>query len=774
MKYILFVISTILMHVGPVFSQTDVVHLPNLSSSVSIRRDHRGIPYINAASDADLYFAQGFVTASDRLWQMDLLRRVARGETAEIFGNVTLNEDRRWRRFNFAAVAERNLQYLPPELRSALESYATGVNAYISTLEPKTFPVEFRLLQFSPREWKPADTIIVGKILADALSTTWHHDLLRASLNSIEKEKLVDVLNQRTSYDVVLFGQEKFDSYRLISALPIQPSVDVEAMAQFDNEQRTSSLSRIGLFAEDLAASNNWVIAGKHTKSGKPILANDPHLRPTAPGIWYLTHLSTPGMRVAGVTFPGVPGIVIGHNEFIAWGATNVGPDVQDIYLETFDGKGNYKTETGWQPVVERIEKIKVRRNPLKPETDVVEMKIFETRRGPVIIDDGAKKYSLSWTALDPKNNDLDAFFDVNRAKDWAAFTNGLRTYGGAAQNFIFADVKGNIGWYAAGKIPIRRKGDGSVPYDGSTNDGDWIGYIPFSELPHLFNPPSGLIVTANQRTVGTYYKYPAFIRDAAPPWRARRIFDLLNGRKNIDFDTVRDVQHDAMNIPLKRFAGSVVSLRAASPSTLSLVSDWDGRMLPESSAALIVNEIRNCAAGKIADENKPIPAALIRERILQKAITAKQSIWLMKAYANFSSLLKACDAEVKRDLEKRYGTDTAAWTWGKISAARIPHPLGAVPFIGAQFATPNTPLAGSGQTPNVASFVSMRFIASPGLWDETRQVIPLGQSGDPRSPHFKDQFEAWRTGLPAIFPFSEAAVEKSTINRLELVPVIK
>ena len=255
-----------------------------LKASVTIRRDARSVPYIEAASDADLYYAQGYVTASDRLWQMDLLRRVARGETAEIFGRAVLEEDKRWRRFGFAAIADASLAELTPELRAALENYARGVNTYIATLDEKSLPVEFQILQYRPRPWTPSDTIVVGKILADALSTTWRNDLLRASISELSSEKVADLTEQVTPYDVVLFGKDIPTPRRAAS---VSPAVSTNAVAFAENEflVRATSLERVGLYAEGLAASNNWVISGSRTVDGKPILANDPHLSPAAPGL---------------------------------------------------------------------------------------------------------------------------------------------------------------------------------------------------------------------------------------------------------------------------------------------------------------------------------------------------------------------------------------------------------------------------------------------------------------------------------------------------------
>lgn len=774
------------------------VALPGLQSSVTVKKDARGIPYIDAKDDADLYFVQGYVTASDRLWQMDILRRRARGETAEIFGRAALEDDKIWRRYGFAQIAEDNLKFISPELRTALDRYAAGVNSYIATLTPETLPAEFKILQYKPAAWRPSDTIVVGKILAEALSSTWYQDLQRAAaMSSLPADKFKDLTNQVTPYDVVLFGKDvplaksaavdmrkparskgdirNVECIALLPCgrLPDTPSPNLLAAAEKQMAIRDRSLAEIGLFAEDLAASNNWVISGKLTADGKPLLANDPHLAATAPGIWYMAHLNTPSMRVAGVTFPGVPGIVLGHNEHFAWGATNVGPDVQDLYLETFDASGKYKTPTGFESPTIRKEEIKVRLSPLKVETETVTLDVVETRNGVITVEEGTRKYALKWTARDAKNSDLGAFFNLNRGKNWEDFKAALSQYGGATQNFVYADVKGNIGWYAAGKIPIRQTGSGEVPYDGSTNDGEWTGFIPFAELPNLYNPLSGLIITANQRIVGTDYKYKQMSRDAAMPWRARRLYDQLTSRAKLTMDDVRDAQHDIYNQPFAMLAKDIVASNAASAETTALLKDWDGMMKADSKAAVVVNEIRGCMANKMAEANKPAPVNAVRERVLFWAVNQKSARWLPSGFASYNDLIKSCEESSRASLAdpKRFGPDESKWRWENVFRARFIHPLAAAPLIGGQFLVEPKGVSGSGQTPNVGPYVSMRHIASPGNWDATRFVIPLGQSGDTKSPHFRDQFENWNTGTAAVFPFSKAAVDAASKSAITYRP---
>ncbi|MBX7060514.1 MAG: penicillin acylase family protein [Pyrinomonadaceae bacterium] len=765
-------LSTILS--APIVAQSSATKLTvdGVSHDVTVRRDVRGIPYIEAANDADLYFAQGYVTASDRLWQMDMMRRVVRGETAELFGKAALEQDKRWRRFGFARVVDASYATLAPELKAALDSYTRGVNAYIASLDETTTSIEFKLLQYKPSQWKPTDSLAIGKILADALSTTWRNDLLRAQVQGLSRDKLADLERSTTPYDVILFkGSAK--AKRAAQIRTSRPSDSVLAAAERDEDLRRTSLEALGLYADGLAASNNWVISGKRTATGKPILANDPHLSASAPGIWYIADIRSPQVHAAGVSIPGIPGIVLGHNETIAWGATNVGPDVQDVYKLELDGNGSYLSPRGWTKLAVRTEKIAVRTNPLSPATADVDLEVRSSEEGPVILDDRSGTYALRWTAFRPENNEFEAFYRLNRAGSWLSFTNALKTYGGPAQNFIYADTKGHIGWYAAGRIPIRRKGYGSLPYDAKTNDGDWIGYIPFSELPHLYDPPTGLIVTANQRTVSPDYKFPQVASDASAPWRARRIFDRLSAIKRISKDDVANVQLDAFNIPLDLLAKEIVRRKAASPDTLELLTGWDGRMLPDSRAALLSEEIAKCVTTEITRANPLVNYGVIRERITERAIREGLTRWLPSGVKNYDDLLRSCDSGSRESLARIFGPDPNAWVWGGIFSAVFPHPLVMTPVVGKQFVTRTDPLAGSRYSPNVGSSVSMRYIVTPGEWDATSLVIPLGESGRPDNEHYKDQFDQWRTNTPPPLVFGQTAASKLGVS-LILSPTSK
>ncbi len=769
---------------------TQTLKLAGLKSSVTVRRDERGIPYIEAANEADLYFAQGYVTASDRLWQMELGRRFARGELAEILGRDALEEDKRHRTYGFAQVVEAEIAQAPPQARAQLELYAQGVNAFVSSLDEKSWPPEFRILQFKPRPWTPADSLLVIKNFGEALNTSWPTDIvMETGLPLLPADKRDALLIETSPLDVLVVGTDNVRK----KAAAIAPQTDsssrletLQTLAQIENNM-ARSFERLGLFAEDRAASNNWVVSGKRTASGKPLLANDPHLGASAPSIWYMMHLSAPGMRVAGVTSPGLPGIVIGHNERIAWGFTNVGPDVQDLYVETFDKENprKYMTPAGWREAVVRREEIKVRKGFLDSSTEIVPLDVTITRHGPIVLEKNGKRYALRWTALDPKLNDAAGFQALNSARNWKEYVAALSSYTGPMQNMVYADVDGHIGYYAAGRVPIRKSGDGNVPYDGSTDAGEWTGFIPYDKLPHLFDPPSGIIVTANQRIVGR--DYPYFLTHLWPaPYRARRILDLLQAKPKLTIEDFRAIQGDTHSIATATFAREFVKLargQAASASdgkwgeTIQLLETWDGRMNADSRPALLAavmraefsNRIFTAALGAELAKSYTWPN---RDTLIDRIITEKLTEWLPKEFKDYAEMLRTCERAARETLTKRFGADESKWTWGQNAQVRFPHPLAAVPLIGQQFSIPAFPQNGSGGTVNVGRNVSMRFIADPGDWDKTQHGITLGESGLPNSPHWKDQLEDWRNTTPRAFPFSKAAVMSATRETLVLEPM--
>ena len=776
--------------------EPQTLQISGIKEKITIRRDERGIPYIEAQNDEDLYFGQGYATAADRLWQMDLFRRTARGELAEIMGagpnNAALDQDKLHRTYGFIQAAEAEYANLSPRSRAVLEAYARGVNAYASSLEAKSRPPEFQILNYDFRPWIPQDSIVVVKLFFEALSDTWRLDLMRQNLASLPREKQAVLMPLVSSLDVLVVGKDvpaRATPARSTGAVASPLSPESQKALAHSALIAADALARLGLYADELAASNNWVISGKRTVSGKPLLANDPHLRPSAPSIWYMTHLSAPGVRIAGVTSAGLPGVIIGHNEHVAWGFTNVGPDVQDLYLEKFDPANpkRYQTPSGWQDAVIRREEIKVRKGLASAGHDVVTHEVTVTRHGPIIFEGDGKRYALRWTAFDSKRLAGDLNYALNRARNWEEFKIALHSFVAPTQNVVYADVNGHIGYHASGIVPIRKSGDGSVPYDGSTDAGEWVDYIPIAKLPNLYDPPSGMIVTANQRIVGTDYPYH-LTHSWAQPYRARRIFDLLSEKPKHTADDFRRIIGDVYSIAGASFAQEVVKtlrpkltpgddkLRA----TLDAFEKWDGRVNAESTVAPIVGQMRLNFRSKILAAS--LGPDLIRgfqwsnfDTTLDRVIKEQPADWLPKEFASYADLLRASYGEARQSLTRSLGEDESKWTWGELAKARFPHPLSAAPLIGVQFTVPPFPQNGTGglvgATVNVGASVSMRLIADPGDWDKTQMGIALGESGLNKNPHWTDQLADWRAVTPREFPFTPAAVAKATKATLVLEP---
>lgn len=775
-------------------ASANLVQLKGLKDRVTIRRDERGIPYIEAKNDEDLCFGQGYATAQDRLWQMDVFRRTAHGTLSEIFPNLpgvpALEQDKLHRTLGFTQVVEAEWTQTSPASRARLEAYAAGVNSYINAQTPKSLPPEFQILGYQPSPWTGPDSLIVVKIFFEALSDTWRLDLMREAMSGLPAAKRAALMPVTSPIDVLVVGNDTKPATASKSVKKSSPlsTNALSELARIEEIQR-SALAQIGFLSDGVAGSNNWVVSGKRTVSGKPLLANDPHLRPTTPSIWHMVHLSAPGVRVAGVVAPGLPGVIIGHNDRIAWGFTNVGPDVQDVYLEKFDpaNPNKYMTPKGWQDAKIRKEQIRVRKGLGDLSADTIEHVVTETRNGPIVFEREGKRYSLRWTALDPTKNNADSAMSLNRARNWKEFTNALNSFTAPTQNIVYADVDGHIGYHAAGVIPIRKSGDGSVPYDGSTDAGDWVSYIPTNKLPQVFDPPSGIIVTANQRIVGT--SYPYFLTHSwAQPYRARRIFDLLSEKPKMNADDFRSVLGDVYSIAGVFFTQQTVKLLKPTltpadeklAATLKAFETWDGRASADSRVALMASQMR------LAFRSKILTAALGNELVrnyqwsnfdttLDWILKDQPADWLPKGVNSYAELLRACYDEATSNLTKQFGADEAKWTWGELVKARFPHPLASAPLIGIQFTIPPFPQNGTGgllgATVNVGSAVSMRLIADPSNWDLTQHGISVGESGVPSNPHWKDQLEDWKAVTPRVFPFTEPAVAAATKSTMILEP---
>jgi penicillin amidase len=735
-----------------------------------IKRDGRGVPFIRTTNEAELYFAQGYATAADRLWQMDFLRRTARGELAEVFGAGALEVDKLHRIYGFRCVAEKLFDGTSEETRLVLESYARGVNAFIEECGTKSLPPEFQLLSYEPRAWTPVDSLALGKLFAENLSFTVDADILRALLSDLPREKVAWLLPETSPLDLETEEATRYEG----AACEFSEA----ELALLTTELKRMRRARVATSSDREVGSNSWVVSGAKTVSGKPMLASDPHLPPTAPSIWHIVHLETENLRVAGVAVPGIPGVMIGHNEQIAWGITNLCPDVQDLYVEQFDpnNPSSYKTPAGWRAAEIRNEVIEVRKSA--PVT--LEVKV--TRHGPVIAESGSIGLSIQWTALDTTIIDLDAFLAIDRARHWDDFTIALSRYGGPPQNFTYADTAGHIGYHSAGLIPIRKTGDGSLPYDGTTDDGEWIGFIPFAQLPHAFDPESGIIVQANQRVVGRHYPYH-LTHNWRVPYRARRIHERLQSSRMFSVEDFLAIQADTYSYPDAIFAAKVVKLGAQLQTTstewsrlCAQLDNWDGHATAESTVLPLVCEMRKAFREHILNTAIGTERAQLYEwrnegTFIDGLITERPSEWLPPEFDSYAALLLSCYREAIDKLTKQLGADQKAWTWGRLAKVSFPHPLERLGPHGSKFATRSFPqnTGGSMPTVNAGARVSLRFVADLSNWDETRLCLPLGESGDPASAHRDDQLDEWRNVAPAKLPFSDEGIVDSTRNLLSL-----
>ncbi len=794
-----------------------VIQVDGLSAPVEVLRDARGVPHLRASSLPDLFFAQGYVTAQDRLWQMDLSRRLAEGELSEVFGERTLRLDVENRTLGFRQVSERALAELSPKARAPLAAYANGVNAFIASHKDH-LPIEFYLLKYRPRPWTEADSLAVALNMAKTLSTTWRTDLMRERIRAkLGLELSADLFPDHSPLDEPV--AEVAAAPGGAPKKPLSPSADGSfrgfPQARDDEESRTSVTFRARFLAslgmtEDVRlgmttdpgdldptlatlllagdagnpgrGSNNWVVNGAHTRSGKPLLANDPHLDHSVPSVWYMIHLKAPGLNVSGVSLPGAPMVIIGHNEKIAWGMTNTGPDVQDLYAERFDpvAPHRYLHNGALVDAEVRDEVIKVRRK------QDYRLTVKVTRHGPIISNAGNRDLALRWTVLEPHalSSLFNALPKIGLAENWEQFTAALRNFTGPMQNFVYADRDGNIGYYAAAWVPIRKQGTGAVPVPGDTDDYDWVNYVPFEDLPHAYNPASGIIATANGRVVPDAYPY--FITSHwDPPFRTARIFQLLRAGKAFTVADMLRIQTDIVTLEDKWLAEQL--LQASSHHlpqdpdaqyALSLLNPWDGEARMDSAATLVCEVTRKALLErilkpKLGDDLSSYHWGM-STIFLQNVLENKWTRWLPPSDSSFAdTLMKSLEEGVKQIPGRAGGGSHDAWKWGNTILLTFYHPLGqGFPLLGRLLNVGAFPQAGTATTVKATTSrhgPSMRMVVDLSDLDHSVQNITLGESGQVFSAYYKDQFDAWYNGRSFPMSFSDAAVEQATVHKLVL-----
>ncbi len=798
--------------------------VPGLSAKVRAVRNEQGVPTIEAATLEDLFFAQGYLTAQDRLWQMDIMRRVAAGELSEIIGEDTLKIDREQRILGLRVTAEAAAKAISARDRAFFDAYTRGVNAFIESHRDR-LPIEFRILKYQPRPWAVVDSVLIGARMVQDLN---HYSYRRAQT----REKVLAKLGPELTADLYVNSSwhdhpptdirrgmdeepaagsgdddddddEEVDpegaSKKLTSALPPPTALARAPFAAIDEQEADAPR----------AGSNNWVVSGQHTTTGKPLLSNDMHLNHQMPNLWYEAHLKSGSLDVAGVTLPGVPFVIVGHNQHIGWGFTNVGPTVEDDFIEEFNAQGQYKTPKGWVDPEHRQEIIHVKGKP-----DVT-FDVETTRHGPIITDlipGETRKIALRWTLYDGLGL---AFFDVDSAQNWEEFRKAFSTFGAPGQNVVYGDIDGHIGYQTTGRVPIRAAGDGSLPVSGSDDAHEWKGSIPFDEMPHIFDPPTGILATANGRIAPDGYKY-SISTEWFAPWRTDRIYRVLESGKKFSPTDMLALQMDVSSAFDHFCADKFVyaldhapKITTQAKQAADILRDWDGRMSADSAAPTIETKARE-ELMRLLLEPKLGPAehgmtgaskgnGSAKNGSAANALTAKDSgalswksyrwgmstvwlenvlnrqppRWLPPGYSDYGAVLTAA---VENTLKAPgIPADLANWKWGKEYQVEIDHPiLSRLPLIGGLTGPSHLPLSGSHST---VKQVDRNFGPSErATWnfadfDSSTLNLVTGESGIFLSPHYLDQWKAWYTGSTFTLPFSPAAVDKHRLHELTLEP---
>lgn len=765
------------------------IRLPGLSAPVTVRRDNHGVPYIQAATQDDLFTAQGYVTAQDRLWQMDLWRRNANGELAEILGSALVKHDEMQRIFGFRRAAERIYASLDPDDKRRLDEYARGVNLCIQQHQDN-LPGEFRMLLYKPKPWRGPDSISVATMMIDMLDTHWNikveRERIRARLNNPQLEsELYPVGSWRDhppTGDVIHWSKPDpaqtgtAEGDETASAKTRMPENARPVLAGW-----SALRQELGLPECDSCApgSNNWVISGKHTASGLPLLSNDMHLPIQVPNIWLMGGLEAPGIHVEGVTLPGIPGVIAGHNDHIAWGFTALYADVQDVYVEKLDGKGHYQAADGsWQTLATDREVI-----PVRGGRDVT-VNVESTDHGPIVtpvIPGETRPLALKWTLYDPSLRGL-PIYAMNTASNWAEFSAALANWDWPTQNVVYADDQGHIAYHAVGKVPLRPAGLQAVPIADHAHE--WAGYIPFDSMPNAVDPPSGFLATANARVTTDKSPYPLSL-EWIDPYRVERIYKSLQGRDKLTPKDMLAVQTDIYSEVDQelghRFAYAIDHASEVDDrlrKAADLMRSWDGKLTTDSAAASIVDRARQQFWPLIL-EPKLGKKLMAEYRWGEKDFAEEQIImngtgeWMPPGYKSWDDVLTEA---VRRGMDVgKAPADVSKWDYGSWHIVIAEHPLAAVfPLITRVAQTGPAPQSGDETTVKQVgrSFgPSQRFTMDFSNVDGSTENIVLGESGNPYSPYFRDQWPAWLGGTTFAMPFSDAAVTGKTVHLLKLEP---
>lgn len=755
--------------------------LTGLSGDVTVYRDERGMPHIYANDEHDLYYAVGYVTAQERLWQMDVIRRATQGRISEIFGKDYVYDDLFLRCLDIPAKSNRVIAGEDPAIISCMQAYADGVNNYIKDAGEK-LPPEFKILSYKPDPWTLENIAnIIGYIGWDLASDNFYSDLFNYKLfKKFGIERANQLIPDWKADTSAVYPDFRLDEKTLREVQRIISSMD--------------KLEALGL--STFSGSNNWAVTGRRTETGKPILSNDMHMALDAPGIWMQMHQVIPGkLNVTGVIVPGQPFIVAGHNEKVAWGMTNFGLDDIDLFAEKINpaDSNQYFFNGEWKNMKVRDEIIKIKGGEQNT------LKLRFTHRGPIIsgmkdvnIKDAA--LSMRWAGYDP-SDEIRSVYLLNRVSDWKDFRSALSTFRAISQNFAYADVEGNIGLNSGGGVAIR-KGNGTIIRSGETDEFDWKGYVPFEQLPTSYNPEIGYVSSANNKTAGA--DYPYYIGyEYALPYRINRIRQMLNEKEIFgieDFKRMILDQHNDYSRLLTpwilKIKGKNVNLNPEETFALNSLSGWDYDLNKELIAPTVfefftISFAKNLLSDELADLFGELTMT-VKDYYIYKILTAGPDEWVddinTTEKETLDDIILRSFKDCIKDLTTQYGSDTEKWKWGNIHTITFKHPMATVKILDKVFRLNSKTygIGGSGYTvapfkykPGFKSYhgASERHIFNTANWDESLTVIPTGNSGIPASEFYMSQTEAYINGKFYKDAFTEGAVRAGAKYTLILKP---
>ena len=781
--------------------------LSGLLAPVEVRFDRFAIPHIYAGSDGDAWEAVGYLQARDRLWQMELYRRAASGRLSEVLGDDTIAIDRQFLTLELRRAAEvewLRIQRNAPGVRAAFERYAEGVNATMRVARGR-LPLEIQLLRIQPEPWSPIDSLAIGKLFAWRLGENHTAELLRYSLVDAIGPRANELLPDMPEWAPTILDPRQGKGQRAEGRAVASRRSSVVSLESPVVSRQSRVASRPlprgleWLSPDARAMSNSWVVAGSRTASGRPLLANDPHLVMEMPSVWWEAHVVSDTLNVTGVTIPGIPFIVIGHNARLGWGLTNVGADVQDFFIEQLDSsRERYRVGDAWLPLEVTHHQIRVKGRDVPVEFDV-----RSTRHGPVLNTDAwrdvqpgppsepvrldATVLALKWDAVFEGETAV-AFDALARARNWTEFVAGVRRFSAPAQNVVYADVDGNIGYAMSGLLPVRVSGDGSAPVAGWEEDAGWRGSIDTAELPAILNPASGQIVTANNEVD----RQLAFVvtRDWVAPFRAERVLNLLGSRTGLDARDMASIQADVTSGAADRL------LKALDGDALPAeLRKWD-RLVDGRPVSLLYEAFEEALWRRTFADEMPPPlfdrfhryAGNERFAGLHAIVTDADSQWFddrttLEVRERRDDVVRQAMEDAQTGLRARFG-DPATWRWDQRHAVTFSHALsGGGKLLQWFFSRGPVPVSGDGMTVNktttnlrrpyeTSEAASYRQILDVGAWDGSMAVNTTGQSGHASSPHYFDQNRLWQQGEYHPMPFTRQVVEAATTSWLMLTVV--